>query len=387
MLRVNVLNQSIETSYPLRTLYFYLTEGCNLACRHCWIAPRFQDEKHQYGYLDYQLFEKIITEAKPLGLTGVKLTGGEPLMHPRIDEIVDHIREQELALTVETNGVLCTPELAHKMAACQSASVSVSLDGVDAKTHEWVRGVKGSFEAALQGIRHLVQAGLKPQIIMSIMRINVDQVEPMVRLAEELGCGSVKFNLIQPTERGERIYEADQGLTIEEYIDLGKFVENELSGRTQIKLYYDHPMAFRPLSRLFGAEGDGCSRCGILGVLGVLYDGSYALCGIGTSVPEMIFGRAGEDPLDTVWRENRVLNELREGLPQNLKGVCSDCLMKNICLGSCVAQNYYRTKNILAGFWFCEQAHQLNQFNYSRQKSSVKTDREDSNEVGETEIA
>lgn len=365
-MKVEVLSQSIETSWPLRTLYFYLTEGCNLACRHCWIAPRVQDEKHHYGHLDYQLFEKIITEAKPLGLTGVKLTGGEPLMHPQISEILDHIRDQELALTVETNGVLCTAELAHKMAACESVFVSVSLDGVDANTHEWVRGVKGSFEAALQGIRHLVQAGLKPQIIMSIMRINDDQVEPMVRLAEELGCGSVKFNLIQPTERGERIYEADQGLSIEEYIELGKFVENELSRRTKLKLYYDHPMAFRSLSRLFGAEGDGCSRCGILGILGVLYDGSYALCGIGTSIPEMIFGHGDKNVLEKVWHENQILNELRDGLPKKLQGICADCLMKNICFGSCVAQNYYRSKNLFAGFWFCEEANRAGKFNQSR---------------------
>ncbi len=365
------MSTSSQNTWPLNTLYFYLTEGCNLACRHCWIAPKFQDDKHQYGFLDYDLFVKIIEEAKPLGLTGVKLTGGEPLMHPQIGDLLGYIRKADLALTVETNGVLCTAELARQMADCKNAFVSVSLDGVDAAAHEWVRGVKGSFHQAIQGIRELVAVGLKPQIIMIIMRCNQEQLEPMVQLAEELGCGSVKFNLIQPTERGERIYEADQGLSIEEYIDLGKKVENFFAFNTKIHLYYDHPLAFRPLSRMFGEQGDGCSRCGILGILGVLHDGSYALCGIGTSVPEMVFGHASRDELATVWHESTVLNDLRKGLPNELRGICAECLMKHMCLGSCVAQNYYRSGDLFAGFWFCEEAEKIGHFNQSRKNKAI----------------
>ncbi|MBM3300565.1 MAG: radical SAM protein, partial [Deltaproteobacteria bacterium] len=103
---------------PLRTLYFYLTHGCNLHCRHCWIVPKFDPEGRPEPSLDFELFQWIVTQAKPLGLTGVKLTGGEPLIHPNIREILDYVREQNLGLTVETNGTRCTPELAEMMRAC-----------------------------------------------------------------------------------------------------------------------------------------------------------------------------------------------------------------------------------------------------------------------------
>jgi len=152
--------------YPLNQIYFYLTEGCNLRCRHCWIAPKYQSEGNSYPALDLDLFKSIIEQAKPLGLTGVKLTGGEPLLHPEIYEILEYIRTEDLSLTVETNGVLCTAELAQKMAACTDPFVSVSLDGAEVETHEWVRGVEGCFEDALEGIRNLMDAGLKPKIIM-----------------------------------------------------------------------------------------------------------------------------------------------------------------------------------------------------------------------------
>jgi SynChlorMet cassette radical SAM/SPASM protein ScmF len=174
----------VKRTYPLNMIYFYLTEGCNLACRHCWIAPKYQPEGRSYPALDLELFRFIIEQAKALGLSGVKLTGGEPLLHPQIHEILEYVRKEDLHLVVETNGVLCTPELAEEMASCRHPFVSVSLDGVKAETHEWVRGVEGCFEATIKGIQNLVNAGFKPQIIMTIMRQNRDQIEAMVRLAE-----------------------------------------------------------------------------------------------------------------------------------------------------------------------------------------------------------
>ncbi len=359
---------SEKKEYILNQIYFYLTEGCNLACRHCWMAPKFQTEKTTYPALDLNLFQSIIEQAKPLGLSGVKLTGGEPLMHPEIDEILEHIRLEDLRLTLETNGLLCTPGLAKKIKVCKKPFVSVSLDGAKADTHELIRGVEGSFEGAKEGVRNLVNEGLNPQIIMSVMRRNQDQIESMVRLAESLGASSVKFNLVQPTERGMKMREEGETLTVEELVKLGRWVETTLSESTNLRLLFHQPPAFRPLGKIFGNNSHAMNGvCGILGILGVLANGSYALCGIGESVPELVFGHAAKgDRLKDVWNNTPVLRKLREDLPNHLEGVCGDCLMKSRCLGSCVAQNYYLRKNLLAPFWYCEEARDLGLFPESR---------------------
>jgi SynChlorMet cassette radical SAM/SPASM protein ScmF len=364
-------------TYPLNQIYFYLTEGCNLRCRHCWIAPKYESEGNSYPALDLDLFKAIIEQAKPLGLTGVKLTGGEPLLHPQINEILEYIRTEDLDLTVETNGVLCTPELAGKIAACKNPFVSVSLDGAEAETHEWVRGVEGCFEEAIEGLRNLVNAGLNPQVIMALMRHNKDQMESVVRLAERSGAGSVKFNIVQPTARGEKLYESGGALDIEELLDLGKWVESTLSAATGLHLYYDQPMAFRPLGKMFGSNGDGCGVCGILGILGVLANGSYALCGIGETVVDFVFGHSGTDRLEDIWHKTPVLLDLRDELPQRFEGICGQCLMRRICLGSCIAQNYYGSRNLWAPFWFCQEAHNRGLFPDTRAfVSNLREDRE-----------
>jgi len=360
---------------PINQLYFYLTEGCNLACRHCWLAPKLDPTGNKYPTLPVEQFETAIYEAKPLGLKGVKLTGGEPLLHPQFTKLLEIVRREGLSLNIETNGMLCTPEISAEIAKSSNRFVSVSLDGVDSATHEWVRRVPGSFERALHSVRNLVAAETSPQIIMSVMRCNADQVKAMVRLAENLGASSVKFTIILPVGRGEMIDQGTDGLEIAQLIELGRYVEMELAASTNLRLSFSYPLAFRSLSHI----ANGNYVCGILGILGVMASGYYALCGIGEHLPELRFGVVGKDRLEDVWRENAFHNELRAGLPSRLSGICARCLMRNRCLGHCIAQNYYSTGNIWAPFWFCKQAERSGQFPETRLAQVVTESQEGMN--------
>ena len=366
--------ETLETSdsndFPLYHLYFYLTEGCNLTCSHCWLAPKHDPDGRHCSVLPLELFSKIIADAIPLGLKGIKLTGGEPLLHPDFLAMLDIIHRQEINLTLETNGILCTPEIAREISQLDSPFVSVSLDGANAKTHDTNRGMDGAFLKATAAISALAGYGIKTQVIMSIMQSNFDQIEAVIQLAEELGAGSVKFNIIQPTGRGEKIHASNNGLDMKNIIRLGRKVDTELNTKTALHLFFDYPAAFRSLGRI--ASNDGCGVCGILSILGVLPSGEYALCGIGSHVKELIFGKAGINSLADVWQKNIILNQLRSGLPHNLKGICAKCLMKHFCLGSCLAQNYYRTNSLWSPFWFCKQAEAEGLFPDSRLDLSLK---------------
>ena len=239
----------------------------------------------------------------------------------------------------------------------------MSIDGADAATHEWVRGVPGSFESARQAVINLAAAGIRPQIIFSVLRANIGQIDAMVPLAESLGANSIKFNMVQPIARGVKLHASKDVPDIAELIEVGRHVEMQLAPQTPLRLLYSHPPAFQPLSRI--SRGGG-GICGIFGIMGVLSTGRYALCGIGEQVSDLVFGTIGKDPLEKIWREHPVLNTLREGLPGRLEGICGRCLMRQRCLWSCVAQNYYSSGNLLAPFWFCRQADEAGLFPSSR---------------------
>lgn len=341
---------------PLNTYYAYLTGGCNLACQHCWLSPAYQPNGGTGGHLDYDLFALAIEEGLPLGLSSVKLTGGEPLLHPDFIKIVDLLRENELGLTIETNGTLMSEDLAHYLKEKSTLGfISVSLDGACAATHDPFRGVKGSFDKAVQGLRTLAEVGFRPQVIMSLHTGNVDEIEALVRLAESLGAGSVKFNLIEPAGRGQLMTERGKVLSIEKLVEIGRRVEHDLQKQTALSLHYSWPMAFHSLQYLMH---NGSDTCGIFGILGILPDGHFAMCGIGMQIPELSYGRIGQDALVDVWYNHPMLAALRQSLPAKLEGVCAECLFKAQCLGSCVAENYHQSGRLSAAYWFCEQAQQ-----------------------------
>jgi SynChlorMet cassette radical SAM/SPASM protein ScmF len=311
-----------------------------------------------------ETFEAAVLEAKPLGLKAVKWTGGEPTIHPQFPSLLEIQRKHELQGRVETNGMEVTETLARQMKDSGVHHVAVSLDGARPETHNAIRGVQGAHRRALRGVGNLVEVGFKPQLIMTLMRENVGELESLLDLAEEVGAGSVKLNIVQPTLRGEEMHASGETLTVLELIELNRRVDSELAQEYAFPIFYDIPMAFRSLRHML--EGDGCSVCGIMGILGLLADGHYALCGIGEHVPEMVFGRAGVGELERIWSEHPVLLQIRKGLPGQLKGVCERCLMKGACLGSCVAQNYYRSQDLLAPYWFCELAEEAGLFPATR---------------------
>lgn len=355
-------SKSIENSNPLRQLYVYLTDNCNLSCRHCWISPQRADVGDRQKSLRVEFFKSAIEQAIPLGLTTVKLTGGEPLIHPDIREIVAYLNTRDMGNVIETNGVNCSAELSQLIAAGSNAMVSVSLDGAEAETHEWLRGTPGCFDQSVAGIRNLVEAGVNVQIIMTLFRRNKEEIPRMIEFAETRGVGSVKFNIVQPILRGEKLKENDETLSIKELISIGDWVENERASESGLKVIFSHPMAFRPLGKMFGETGDGCQQCGITEILGILPDGSMALCGIGKTISKLVFGHLERDQLSHVWNQNPMLREIRQARGDRFSGICGRCLMKHICMGCCMAQNYYQNKRLWGPNWYCEEAFRLGLF-------------------------
>ncbi len=84
--------------------------------------------------------------------------------------------------------VLLQPNAGKSVARSPNKSISVSIGGVDAATHEWVRGEPGSFEEAKNAVRNMLVAGIRLQILMTLLWDHFDQGEAMIRKAEELNA-------------------------------------------------------------------------------------------------------------------------------------------------------------------------------------------------------
>jgi SynChlorMet cassette radical SAM/SPASM protein ScmF len=362
---------------PLHTFYLYLSDSCNLACRHCWITPRFVHGRADPGdVIDVEHLNAAIGDALPLGLNSIKLTGGEPMLHPRFREIVDLISQKNLSLFMETNGTLLTLETARYLKKKTSMDfVSVSLDHADAGRHDSFRGVSGAFEAGLQGIDHLVAAGYKNvQVIMSVHRSNRNEVEDVVRLAVAHGAASVKFNPVTRCGRGAEMEKRGETLNFSDRMALDRFIFEDLDPRlkeenVKIDLVLNTPPALISISQMLRREcamGD----CGVLGILGILGSGEIALCGIGRSTPELVYGHLGEDSIRSLWLHHPTILTLRRILEDTdaYPGICGECQVAKYCRTGCVAQNYVDSEQLVWPDALCVEAEQLGLFPETRKK-------------------
>lgn len=351
---------------PLTTFYLYLTSGCNLHCRHCWIAPSFVEGKPSPGeYLTLDLLRKAVAEAKPLGLRSAKLTGGEPTLHPQFVEVVDFLTAEGLSLTMETNGTLIDTNLARHLKEKTNLNfVSVSLDGPNAEVHDAFRGVKGSFNSAVCGLRNLVEAGYRPQVIMSLHRGNVQHIEAVVDLVVKLGGGSIKFNPVSRSGRATTMYARDEALGPKEVFDLAHWIRGPLQSDTPIRLVLSTPLAFYTISELVDAGQQG--MCHVRNILGILGSGQAALCGIGRTIPELCFGDLQSTTVGHVWVHNTVLRDLRLDLEGGYSGICQRCIHAKACSTYCVAQNYQDNDKLVSPASICATLYEQGHFPMSR---------------------
>ncbi len=335
----------------LNTIYFYASGSCNLRCRHCWIEPDYSGNAPA-TFTPFARLEPVFLKAKDLGLRSVKLTGGEPYLHPEIDLVIEKMINMGLRVVVETNGTLLNADRIEVLKK-NNIFISVSLDGAARQTHENLRAVKGCYDQLLKNMKLMHEAGKKYQVIFSLHKNNLAELADAIKLCIENGAESFKINPVHGVGRGESMQGNSELLSVSEVLEFYNGSFRQIIKDCPIKIHFDIPPAFKSLSDI---QQNGIGACGIMGILGLLHDGTAGLCGIGEKVEAMNFGSLLNGSIEDVWRENPFLKQIREKFPGNLGGVCGRCRMKMHCGGKCLAQTYIFTGSLTEGFPFCEEA-------------------------------
>ncbi|MHB9108990.1 MAG: 12,18-didecarboxysiroheme deacetylase [Armatimonadota bacterium] len=185
-------------------------QRCNLRCVHCYAHSRDIDYS---GELNHEEGLRLIDDLAQFGAPVLLFSGGEPLMHPRILELIAYAREKGMRAVISTNGTLITPELAEKLKAFGLSYVGISLDGLE-ETNDRFRGMKGAFAAALAGVRNCREAGIKVGLRFTMNRKNVHDLNGIFDLLEEEKIPRICFYHLVYAGRGTKLV-AD-ALTAEE---------------------------------------------------------------------------------------------------------------------------------------------------------------------------
>ena len=197
-----------------------ITDRCNYKCVYC----RTGEVGAQYPELGIDEYVRLIGVFVGLGITKVRLTGGEPLLRSGLVDLVKQLARMRTAaghpldLALTTNGHLLEG-LAGPLKAAGLNRVTVSMDAVEEQTFERITRIPGSFKTVLGGVRAALAAGLTPLKINCVLLrgFNDDQIEGFARFAREEGV-AVRFIEFMPLEEG-RLWAPQIVVTLREIVE------------------------------------------------------------------------------------------------------------------------------------------------------------------------
>jgi len=192
---------------PMHDLRISLLDQCNFRCPYCMPEAEFHAEYEflrKQERLSYDEIVRVAASASALGVSKIRLTGGEPLLDKNICDLVERIaalpRIDDLALT--TNGMLLAP-IAEKLARAGLHRVTVSLDSLDKEIFRTMSGGRGDLDAVLAGIEAAVAAGLGPIKINVVVQRGVNDSGVLDLLDHFRGTGII-VRLIEFMDVGNR---------------------------------------------------------------------------------------------------------------------------------------------------------------------------------------
>jgi 12,18-didecarboxysiroheme deacetylase len=320
-----------------------VTRRCNLKCIHCYAQARDESFDNEMSTTEGRT---LIDDLTAFGVPVVLFSGGEPLMRPDLAELAGYAVAKGMRAVISTNGTLITPEAARTLKDIGLSYVGISLDGME-PIHDRFRAVKGSFQAALAGIRNTQAAGIKVGLRFTINKFNVGEIPAVFDLLEEMDIPRVCFYHLVYAGRGSKLVKDDLShaesrravdLIIDRTRDLharGKpkevlTVDNHADGPyLYLRLLKEDPERAKEVMELLEMnEGNNSGR----GIGCVSWDGQVHADQFWRHTS---FGNVRERPFSAIWTDtsNPLMARLKDK-KSYVTGRCAGCRWLDICGGN-----------------------------------------------------
>ncbi len=325
--------RGVDHAYRPIYAVWEVTLACDLACRHCGSRAGHArpDELRTDECLD------LVDQLAELGVMEVILIGGEAYLRADFYEILRRIRERGMTPLMTTGGRGLTREVAKAAAEAGLVSASVSIDGSEA-THDRLRGVSGSYKAALAALRSLREAGVRVSVNTQINRLSMPDLPGVLEALIEHGAHSWQIQLT--VAMGRAADEPEVLLQPYDLLDLFPVIGRlkERCDEARVLLWPGNNIGyFGPYeAKLRGTMPRGhMAPCGSgRSGLGIESDGTIKGCpSLNTS--RWAGGNVREHRLIDIWERAAPLRYTRDRTEEDLWGYCRTCYYAPLCEAGC----------------------------------------------------
>ncbi|MDR1395521.1 MAG: radical SAM protein [Deltaproteobacteria bacterium] len=334
------LLQFSEDKKPV--IAYNMTRACNLSCIHCYASASSERAPDELNPAETAGLVRHLTE---YGVPVILFSGGEPLLHPQILELVELAVRNGTRAVLSTNGLLLTLELARKLKELGLSYAGISLDGL-AEHHDFMRGRPGAFQMALKAIAAAREAGLKVGLRLTLTRSNHKDIGTIFDFLEEERLPRICFYHL--VDRGLAELSGEKLTASETRQALDVIAQRTLrlhqKGFSPEVLTVDNPADGPYLYLKMRREGRFQAAEKVLALLR-LNGGSSSGQGIGAVswngdvLPDQfwrtrILGSVREKSFAEIWHDplNELLMKLKDK-KKHLTGRCRECFFLDMCGG------------------------------------------------------
>ena len=334
-------------------LFFEITYNCNLKCSHCYTSS--YSNKSEDEMTTKEIFS-LIDDSAEEGIFVISLGGGEPFLRKDIYDILKYGRDKGIEMIPVTNGLFINEESIKKLKSTGIRQIVVSLDGTNPQTYKEIRGVD-LFDKLVSSIKSLTDAGFRVFINCVITKLNVSEIEEMIKLAKSLNVRAVRFirlTLFGRAGKNKKLWlgAEDYMMFVKDLMELSKKYSNEkftvLKDEAFLGLFGEEMK-----KRMSWLDDKYCGCPAARSFLFIDPYGNVYPCGY-LEIEKFLISNLRTNSLKDIWRnkiQSKTIDLFRK--MTKLNDYCDSCKNKQMCQGGCRGTAYLKYGDILAPDSLC----------------------------------
>lgn len=326
MLQLAEYQKELRLHPQLTYLFFELTDCCNLNCLHCGSGCSAKNRKYQDFKLIKKTLEEVASKYDPTKIM-ICTSGGEPLLYPKLSEVISLAHSLHFRNGITSNGILITEQKAYELIKAGLNTAAISIDGL-MDSHEQLRNTKGCFNKALEGVYNLRKFGIAPQAVSVIHKNNIHELQDIYNFLSSENFTSWRLVNIEPigrtNENKQLLLSANELKTMLQFIQKKRF---DSKNSMDVTFGCSHFLTYEFEHNV----RDFYFQCGAgTKVASILVNGDIAACLDIERRAELIQGNVSKDSFIDVWEDKFEI--FRNDRTINSRN-CGNCEYRTVCQG------------------------------------------------------
>jgi radical SAM protein with 4Fe4S-binding SPASM domain len=322
-----------KIGYVPRRGVWELTLRCNMRCLHCGSragAPR-GDELTDEETID------LVDQLTALGMKSCTLSGGEPLLRENWAQIAERFAKRGARVNMISNGMNADRETVRRMRDAGMSNYGVSVDGPE-ESHDYVRGKKGSWKAAMQAMENCKAENFPTACVSHVNTRNYEELEQLAEILCTAGVRDWQIQFGRPMGNlGDHLEMVCKPETVLDLLPrIGKLYR-KYEGRMRVYAsdslgYYSEDEELFRGGRSIAGVWSGC-LAGVR-VIGIEANGNIKGC-LSMQTDKFVEGNIRQESLKTIWTKPGNFRYTRGFTLEQLGPGCRACDLADVCRGGC----------------------------------------------------